>query len=195
MSISTTFTPPASPQVADVQQRIEKRHRTDWLVIAHPDSAMLDRLCEAIGADESMLLPIAQRDWNLDRSELRETVQWSAEFGNAKRILLVGHSQGGPQEQAWTNDKPTHPTRDGASRYGGRLMDGVIRVQQRLQQAKDHFVEQLNQLCEIVEVQDQIAKGQLDLVALFYIAETGAFLKFDLASQSFEPLDNGSSAA
>jgi carbonic anhydrase len=162
----------------------------DWLVIAHNDPAMVRRVAEVVGSDTTAILEIPQADWDLEGDKTTEAIQWAIEAGEVKHLLLVGHSK------AITNQNPPSGLGDTTStgdQYptkatSQRLFDGVKRVHDQTQLSKAEFAEQVTKLCEIESVQDGIASGQLQLHALFYLAQCGTFLVFDIPSQEYRTL-------
>ncbi len=68
------------------------------------------------------------------------------------------------------------------------LLRGAKRAQDLLRRAKYHFVDQVNELCEIPEVQHRLSEGKLQVDGLFYVAESGTFLLYDITNHTFRPL-------
>ena len=98
------------------------------------------------------------------------------------KLLLIGHSLGCPfvSEGARSAHSPVSP-----DACYTKLMNGAKRVQEQVAASKKHFAEQVEQLCQVKPIHDAIVAGDLKLLGLFYVAQTGTFLKYDVANGRF----------
>ena len=194
MTALMSETKPVGPCLTSLQGLFEDKHASlNWLVIAHDDAVMLRRLPDAIDERSAAMLRVPQANWSFSGGDLAETVAWSVSQAGLKQLLLMGHSQvGSPQHAAsWIGGSFGTSNADADQRSSSnRLLAGAKQVQAQIQRSKEHFAAQVGELFKIEEVRQAIAAGNLKLHALFYLEQSGAFLKFDIASGNFEPLFN-----
>lgn len=194
MTMLAPETKAAGPCLAHLQSVIEaKQSDVEWLVITHNDPMMIRRLSAVIDENSSAVLQMPQSNWDLDGFALPEAVKWSIAEAGVKHLLLLGHSMGATSETAGlpaaAGPQATAVSKDTQSSYS-RLLEGARGVQMEISHSKAHFADQVAHLCEIEEVQDAIADGRLHLHCLFYVAQSGTFLLFDIVQQQFQALDD-----
>lgn len=167
---------------------LEKQRPIDMLVISHDDCVVNGRLAEVIDAEDSVIFPVPQPRWD---DTLTGVAAWAVSEANVGQMLVVGHSMsaaGGVPNAHRFSKYPLDDQGTGSSDSCGRLVASVKRAQLESHQAKQHFMTQVSDLCEVEAVQDAIAGGRLKIHALFYLAESGVFLSYDATRQSFRPL-------
>lgn len=191
--------PSANPYVEKLSQLPGGQQASaECLIIAHSDPGMIHRLSGALSPD-AVLLQVPQSSWDFHGEKLPETVDWVLRAGNLKQLMLAGHSQGA----AWrTEASLLHQDLQGSgaetaardSAYD-RLLSRVSLAQQRLADAKHQFAEQFHRLAEIPAVKQRVNAGALEVHGLFYLAESGTFLSFEVSTGSFHPLVDPNSGA
>ena len=161
-------------------------HSVKCLVIAHDEPMLARRLSLAV-EERSIMWRIPQTDWGCDRqtpSQLTEAILRRADL---RRIVLAGHSQGlvaasAPQVIGGGQQEPA-----AAGPFGSMgLLQRVQAKQHSLQQAKEHFVRQFEQLSSVPEIAERIESGALQLSGVFYIAESGTFQFYNPATRTLE---------
>ena len=154
----------------------------DWLVVAHDDIKLLRKLGEIVPGDESITMKVAQSDWQCEEDSLPEAILWALQEGGMKTLLMIGHSAGCPGANQGSKSAQSSVSPDACYT---KLMTGAKRVQERTSASKKHFAEQLEQLCQVKPIHDAIVAGDLKLHGLFYVAQSGTFLKYDMANGQF----------
>lgn len=159
-----------------------------WLILAPQNPMMLERLSQLTSDCESAVLPTPD-GWQPEDHELTEAVRSSILEGRVEHLLIVGHSEAavGDDTIDSRNGSVTEPTDQPTSGFS-RLIDGARQSRENVQRAKDDFADQVAKLCRMPVVKQGVLDGTLNLHALFYVAESGAFLLFDIANKSFVPL-------
>jgi carbonic anhydrase len=190
MASLTQQTPTSNPHITSLQKLFADQTATlDWLVIAHNDPIMSRRLADVVQGKRAAMLNINQADWDLGGTELPEAVEWSIDEAGVQHLLIVGHSQADARaaQVTWMGDHSGMPESQPQTAYD-RLLAGANRFQAEIQQAKDHFAEQIEHLSAWKELHDAMIAGRLQLHALFYLAPSGTFLIYEPASRVFKPI-------
>ncbi len=165
------------------------------LVIFHNDSMLARRLAQAV-EERSVMWRIPQSEWGFERQTPSKPMQAISQRGDLQRIVLAGHSQGVVATKPTTVLGPEHdeepkfqeePASNGVNTYHG-LMHRVQSRQQSLQQAKEHFVRQIEHLRNAPAVAQRIESGSLELNGVFYIAESGTFLLYNASTGALDAL-------
>lgn len=170
----------------------QDRTTIQWLVIAHDDPTMVRQMSGVIDRAASAVLPIAQCEWDFGDEHLGQAVRWSLDVAGIEHLLLLGHSQTGPEQAADASDSWLRREADAPVEQTGfhRLFDGARRTQEQLQTSKRQFAQQVAQLLEIESVQRAILAEKLQVHTLFYVAHSGSFLRFRTEDQAFLPLSS-----
>ncbi len=193
-ALKTVVSPNLRIQSLQQQLAIAGTSEVEWLVICHTDPLMSARVTDALVARSLLLLQAPQSFWCFPEGDLATAVSWALTQANARRVLLCAHSLGGvpevnaaaPTAQAFRQPVGTHSHSSDSSDQGPR--QGVLRSQQRLQQAQDHFCQQLDRLCLVNQLHSRLFQGQADVLGLFYLAESGSFLYYEPAEDALRPL-------
>lgn len=191
----------ANPYVEELREQLahQERSAVDWLVIAHNDVQLIQRLADALAGSSAAVLQLPQSSWDFEGQTLPAAIEWAVCETNPQGVVLAGHSQCScPSEAARVFNRrarvaETLPCSPEASYE--RLLDGAEQVLARLQHAKEHLAAQVTHLCELPEVAQRLSGHTFQVHALFYIAEGGIFLVYDLPRNTFRPLTNTSCAA
>jgi len=161
----------------------------DYLVIAHPDQAMLRALQGAFSDSTMAVVTLPQDSWAMDDKTQQEIVQWAVNELNVRGVLLVGHSQGGTPNDlvclmnAGQPSQPVEPVNRVAS-----LFERARQSHARVAQCESHFASQLEKLRNQPAI---VARGLRDsalIQGLFYRVEGGLFCAFNPETQSFAGL-------
>lgn len=156
------------------------------LVVAHNDSRMLKAIFRALSRESAAVLEMSQDRWDFGDDQQSEAIEWALRQGNLNQLLLVGSSQaGGTQPRATL----VANSENGQAKRGfERLVENVERNHSRIRAAQDRFAEQVRQLSQLPLVREKRANGELKLFGLFYQAESGGFLAYDLESGNYRAL-------
>ncbi len=190
MASLTQQTRTTNHHLTSLQSLFADQHaKLDWLVIAHNDPVMTGRLDDVVRGKRAAMLKINQQHWELAGTELPEAVEWSIDQAGVQHLLIVGHSQADvrPPEATWMGDGIDILQSESPTGYN-RLLAGASRVQTEIQQVKDHFAAQIDNLCGREQLQAALVAGRLQLHALFYLATSGTFLIYEPASRTFKPV-------
>ncbi len=181
-----------NPYLTSLQNLVDgKEASLDWLVIAHNDPVMLQRLSNIIDESASALLQIPQSDWDFHGQDLPRVINWAVQETGLKHLLLLGHSKAEPTEFAATwigENSATDSHSESAGSSFNRLLDGARRVQQQASRSKSDFQSQVEHLLSLEDVREAVSLGKLKVHALFYMDQAGTFLRYDPAEQAFDPL-------
>ena len=177
--MSTTFpeAPVANPYVKSLANRVEQ-HRTSVhaLTIVHDDPALMRKLADAQNDQHAITLPVCQADWEASLSEL---VGWAIDSG-IDEVVVVGHSAG------------LQESYDQAGNAADNSLQAILaaanRTAERVDAAKRHFVGQIMGLSSCPELQHKQCHDSFRLHTLFYVAESGMLLRYEIDSATFRPL-------
>lgn len=159
----------------------------DWLVLAHNDPVMLRAVSDAMGGDSATTFPTTHDE--LDDAEwLGDAIAWASETDGFKKLLIVGSSDvceptssgGGAIVNSEMQQEPTQSNYD-------RLVNNAAAVHRNLEEAKKSFASQVRGLCENATLGAALRHG-LQVHALFYVCQSGAFLKLDVEKGTYELL-------
>ncbi len=197
--INTATTPElTNPLISQLDELLRDQASPDWLVIAHSDAHLIQRISTALD-EQAVLLAVPQSAWDLNGGRLSEAICWALNTHAITRLMLIGHSQGiaartaarmvgGARGQENPVDTPPK------SSYRS-LLAGASQAQSQLQQAQHCFAEQFGQLSRLNDVAAGAAAGSLQLQGLFYLAESGVFFVLDAERQVYYSLLDASACA
>ncbi len=171
----------ANAYIDELRERLSHQDQDvfNWLVIAHDDRNMIRRVSNALEDAPAAILRISQSTWDFGERSLVELIEWAVREARVKTIVLLGHSLGGVPA-----DLVSYPP----TQHANRLLGNVIQAQQRLADAKDHLAENITDLREIPIVAEALSRKTLETHGLFYIAESGAFVRYDVQAKTFVPM-------
>ena len=190
MSILTIDTN-INAHLQSLQQLFEGKHATlNWLVISHDDPRATQRLSQVIDDPSAAMLQVPQQVWDFHGTILPEVVRWSISDASVKHLVLVGHSGADVRKPSatWITNGAPGSSANARSRYN-RLIDGANRVQSRIRASQEHFINQVAQLHQIDEVSQAVSEGRLQIHALFYIAQSGAYMALNEQTRALEPIE------
>ena len=164
----------------------------DCLILSHHDEVLIRRLNPVTNCLRSLVLQISQADWQFGESDLAAAIGWAIREAGVRSVYICGHSFGlskNPLEHGYrfSDSSKSSEEEDGVSDrlwVLGRLMDN----QNRLQAAKNHFADQVDQMLELPVVHGAVRNSELEIHALFFLVQTGTFLSYDPNSDQFTPL-------
>jgi hypothetical protein len=180
-----------NPHLTNLRSLFEGKQTTlDWLVIAHNDPIIDKRLATVVGEQPAVMLQIPQEDWEIDSGSIREAIRWSIDEADVKHVLFVGHSKAEVTKAAatWIGETIGADEPRGTSTSYERLLAGARRLEDQIQQSKNHFVGQIDHVCADVELAEAFAAGKVRLHTLFYMAESGTFLIYNIGKGTFVPI-------
>ncbi|MCA9212239.1 MAG: hypothetical protein KDB27_04170 [Planctomycetales bacterium] len=181
---TTLLATTANPQIAELENVFgEATKPIEWLVIAHNDSRMLQSLSSALNGESAAILEVSQDNWNFHK-ELSDTIDWALQQGDIKNLVLVGSSQAGGAE---SRASLATSTKEDESNYS-KLLAGVNRVNDENRDAQERFASLVQQMSQIPVVHNRWSSDKLAVYGLFYRAESGLFLAYDAATDTFRPL-------
>lgn len=110
-----------------------------------------------------------------------EVIAYAIQMLRVSEIIICGHSgcETIPAQRA--------PHEAPGSQSRTPIVQRVERHLQRIKNEQESVVDQLTSLQEMPPVRAAIAAGGLTLQAVFYIAESGAYLRYDEVSRAFRP--------
>ncbi len=158
-----------------LQTQVDQFDRNvDCLIIGHNDPEMITRLKNAKKNNCVAVSRTTQSEWD---SCLPEIVGWAADAG-IDEVLIVGHSHG------YT------PTEESSLDVGStdRIQSGIRRYSYEISESRRHFARQMANLIESDELKDKECSDNFRLLALYFIAESGSFVRYNISSETFEPI-------
>ncbi|WP_149499716.1 carbonic anhydrase [Roseiconus lacunae] len=199
MSSVTDYTSDATnvsnnPYLGDLKETLLAADRPiQWLVIADDDPAMLRALQVALQGETAATL---KKSWDLPierDNHLRTSIEWSLRNSSIKNVLLVGHSEAiGAACQSVLAKSPSEGPRlnlqQDAHPNASPLLDRINRNNARQQAAMRSYAEQFGLFAKIPTVKQRAASGDLTLYGLYYRAESGVFLAYDVIENRYRPL-------
>ncbi|MCU0959398.1 MAG: hypothetical protein MUF48_04775 [Pirellulaceae bacterium] len=157
-----------------------------WLVIAHNNARVVDSLMSALAGESAAVLEVSQDTWDFHGGELAETIEWALQQGEVAHLVLVGSSQvGGTQIRATRAPAKTVAQADARC---DKLLAGIHRLAAQHREVQDRFAEQVQQVSRIPVVHRRWRGGELAVYGLFYRAESGLFLAYDVDTDTYRPL-------
>ena len=162
----------------------------DWLVVANNDEGMLQKLKDFVGDKKIGMLRVPRGSEDVCCQSMTDAVTWAVESTGIDHLLFVGHSLMGPTpKERWDQNDGTVPSKSFSStemqESYDRLIESAVKLQEEIQAAKEIFAMQVNRYQEIESVRVAIEAGQMRMHSLFYLAQSGTFLVFDPARQTF----------
>jgi len=171
-----------SPHLESLQKRIDQTGESiDSLIIAHNDDGMIRQLVDAKGKDCVAVCPMAQFEWH---SHLPEVVAWAVDAG-IDEILIVGHSHGVQPPEAFVvsdNEGGSQQT------FTERLLSGVRKNSHEVTESRRHFASQMMNLVNSADLMHKECNDKFRLHTLFFIAESGSFMRYNVNSSTFQPV-------
>lgn len=169
------------PYIDQIQRQLGElgTKHVDFLVVAHNDPVMIERLGRSFPDATLAVLAIPQSCWAMDDDTEHEVLQWAAEELKVKAIWLVGHSNGGtPADHV----QVIFPRAEQESKLElvkrQSLFDRVQKCRTRVSCGESHFREQLEFVAQHSQLQSRLTRGDLELQGLFYRADSGTFCLF-----------------
>ena len=190
-----------NPYIEKIRQALARTQpaAVDWLVLAHNDARLLERLDGAFPDSLLAVVAVPQSLWRMDEEMMTEVVAWAVEELKVEGVLLVGHSQGGVPEEPvkLLGGKVAATSDNGGELKGGSdsLLDRVRKAQDRAAGVQDQFAEQVERLSQRTAVKNLLNRNQMQLHGLFYRRENGVFYLYEQQLHSFRPLLNETGVA
>ena len=182
-SLTTT-----NPHIAALEKLFKESAKPiEWLVISHNDSQMIRSLSSALTDEEAVILEFSQDLWDYDENILSQTIEWAVQLHQIKNLVIVGTSQTGGSESraSYVGKENKEKEEDGFA----SIWAGVQRFNDRNRYAQLRFVSHIQRISENPVVQSRWSNRELAFYGLFYRAESGAYLSYDLELDTFLPLD------
>ena len=108
-----------------------------------------------------------------------------------EHLLIVGHSQAevATCSATWLDHvaSDVESEREETSSYD-RILSNISKAHHQLQEAKDHFTMQIAFLFQDETLRQKVIAGTVHAHLLFYVAESGTFLTYDMAADEFTPI-------
>ncbi len=185
----------SSPRIRKLRQQLRRQgqYPIDWLVIAHEEPQLLQRLADALAASSAVLLPLSQAAWNDEEETLQAVVEWAIREADVHAIVLVGHSQSSAcpkhlvMKSDW-NGEASGP-RDAKQAGWNRLTSRIAHGQDHLRRAKQHLADQVIRLADNRQRWQQDSENVPAICGLFYMAENDSFLALEPDTREFRCLD------
>ena len=146
--------------------------KTEWVVIAHGDQEMKQRVSQVLDPGSCALLEIPQSSWDFKSEQMATALEEAINESGAKNVLFVGHSS--------ACDDPTDLSRP--RELGKNLLADLQSVKKSTQEAKEHFTEQIESVLQTLD------SGRVQIHGLFYLAHGKAFLVYLPGARAFRPL-------
>ena len=183
-SFSTTTT---NPLIAALENAFaEATQPIEWLVITQNDSRMLRSLAPALPRGSAAYLEVPQDAWDFEGKHLPETIEWAFQQADIKHLVLMGnsHAERSPSQAS------AHSSRANAVREAGRgkLLAGVQLSTARGRDNQMQFATHIHRMLRIPILNSRWSGGELAVYGLFYRAEVGLFLAYDVNADAFRPL-------
>ena len=157
-----------------------------WLVIAHNDPRLVSSLVSAFDGQSAAVLQVSQDTWDFDSKDFKEMIEWALHQGDIRDVVLVGSSQpnGATSRASLVTARPNAPEKGGYARLLARLRQHNA----HMSEVQEEFADHVQKLSQLPVVRGCWSLGQLAVSGLFYRAETGLFLHYDAAANTFVPL-------
>jgi carbonic anhydrase len=122
------------------------------------------------------------------RDELIEALEEAVSWWRVPRIIVCGHSGCRAMVESPYKRPPSSAPSFGTLTDSQSLFDRVAQANQILARAKSHTVEQLAALRTYPFIENGVAEHDLQFSAMFYLHESGLFLRYDEAEGKYDPL-------
>ncbi len=184
---ATRMANPYRARLADLSPA--ERDNSSWLIVAHDDPLLIQRIESAMEGDQVVVLQVPQGDWYRDRALLAEAIATILPTSGISNVALLGHSQANASKcrphlvaKEVSGAKSTEP----ASEYDcARRIDAPQTAQSNRECPKQDLAEQFHYLAEHEELAPLADERDVGLHAFFYMAESGLFLKYDNSTRGF----------
>lgn len=186
MNIAFAKTFQSNTYVESMYQLLDQHQGTvDCLIVAHNDPEMIRRLTEAMQDQALAVLPVSQADWD---NNLPAIIAAAVDSG-IDHVLIAGHSNG-IQLAEPTLVNSGAPSTGKQLPAGGvnRVFTGACQTEYQLDASKKHFINQLSQLSESEELADLECSDEFRLNSIFFVANGGAFLRYNISDHTFTSL-------
>jgi len=165
----------------------DSRPQALWLTCR---DKIVERIVERVSTLEGAFVLRRSCDDSLGTGSLErwpgQVIAHAIQVLHVPEIVICGHSGCDA-----THSRRT-PYRAPAPQGGEPIVRRVQRHLQRIKRGQDLVINQLTSLHEMPAVREAIAAGRLTLQGAFYIAESGAYLRYDGVSRAFRPIDGAS---
>lgn len=176
-----TVSIPTTDYTSILEQQIgEATTPIECLVVAHNNPVLVNRLEDAFGDERTLLLEVAQGQWDLEGGELKDAISWAVQNGGIKYLIVVGDSSASLRNHR-------QPVTDMRNPIELALAASTCR-----EAALEAFQHEVNQLCQADEVSKLLSAGDLEITALFYREEAGVFSLYDEKTNSLQLLSSSS---
>lgn len=152
-----------------------------WLVISHDDQRMINSLASAFKGESAAMLPLSQDMWEFTSRQFTETVEWALQRDEVENLVLAGSSQVAGR----MSDVPSTGSCDN---HDSSIVARVQRHNARSQAMQEAFAKQIQQLSLIPIVHSRWRSGMLGIYGLYFRAECGVFMQYDVKKEAFSPL-------
>jgi len=181
----------ANPLIDAIRQATEESSSgVEWLVIVHDDDRLIRSLASAMSEVSFCVIEVPQTEWSFQDSEMIEAIEWAIQHSSIKHLVLVGHSLAYANADQAASLDTQYPKDAGevADRGYSRLRDGVTRTTAFTRKSKARFADQFERLSAIPLVREHILEDGLIVYGLFFMAESAAFLAYDVEQKDYVPL-------
>lgn len=187
MTTTNFSTTTKSPHIEALESVFSKASKpVEWLVIAHNDAQMLRSLSSALTGESAAVLEVSQDNWNFQDKQLPEAIEWTLQRGEIRNLVLVGNSHAGGSE-CRASMFASEATNGNQFDYA-KLIAGVEHDNTRNRDAQKRFAAHVQQMLRIPVVHNHWSNGELQVYGLFYRAENGLFLAYNVDVDAFRPL-------
>ncbi len=162
----------------------EQRQASSWLIIAHDDTRMIQKIQDAMVGEQAILLQVPQSHWKRDRELLTQAIRETLQSSAVTQVAVVGHSQASAAacQSKVVGSKSVAET--AADKSYQRLMNSLQNAQAQRELAKAEVAEQFQHVSSAGDRLD--LDRNIEWHAFFYMAESGLFLRFDPQVGRFE---------
>jgi len=165
----------------------ELRPQALWLTCR---DKIVDRFVERVSTLEGAFVLRRSCDDDLGGGSLQrwpvQVIAHAIQVLHVSEIVICGHSGCEATHARRTPDRALVP------QGSEPIFRRVQRHLQRIKHGQEFVIDQLASLHEMPAVRQAIAVGRLTLQGAFYIAESGAYLRYDAVSRAFRPIDGAS---
>lgn len=183
---------PANPCLESLKEQMKASQcqSLDFLILAHPDEAMISQLKVAFAKRAIAVIALPQISWDMASAEIEELTNWATNELKVGGLLLVGHSQGGTPTSSIQICPVNSDQFDSETNRVTSLLDRMRASQASVKENEGHFVQQLEQLGNAPAVETCSVRNGRFVEGLFYRAESGVFCRYDQSEKSFKALVN-----
>ena len=185
--ISSLSCTTSNPHIAALEPVFAQATKpVQWLVIAHNDSQLIRSVCAALTSEPAAVLEVSQDTWNFASQEYADMFEWALQQGDIRNVLLVGSSR---SERAASHASLVSASKHSQGTVGyDRLLANAKRNSARTAEAQDEFAGQVRQLSQVPAFRKQLSDKEIEIYGLFYRAEAGLFLNYDVGEDTFQPV-------